>query len=534
MLKGVYVLGLLGLVALAPACGGGEEGARKKPNTEAGAADEGGSVDPEKARALLTQAEKSLKHKKYDPARELVKKAEPFANADMRDEIRDLGDRIDKAEAKVAVAPIIEEANGGQCGKALDDTAALVAAGGKGQAFPGFVREMAREANSKCLLDMVQAADKLREVRMLAQTKSAQEALGKKAYDEFGKQLSEAVVATVMKAAETPVKERRWADALSELRKALERGDAGPEDMAGALDIVQKGVAEDLRKIHSETFAKAALAVEGLKKFDALLAIGYAPVAASGEPPKGEPKGLRLPPAPKEISDLRAELAFWVACTALRCQEATPKKVWAFGNTGLLAPLGPKGKPSETLRHGTEMWQIATGGGLTLVAKSDPGQLQTMASRAAPAWGWVSSKDVREEDTTEWLPPGDSLVGTRVWAPLREKEKEPLYEIGTVTAIEKGEIKVRRMSDRAEVSISRGKLRFGVVKAGMKLLAMCGGAVKLKPGIVESVRETKYEAQGDPQVKLNCVDEGDKPTGEKREELLGTLRVKPEWLPKGR
>jgi hypothetical protein len=496
------------------------------------AADEGGAVDPEKARGLLNQADKALKKKKFDPARDLAKQAEPFANAPLRDEIRDLNDRIDRAEAKAAAAEIMSEADGGKCGKALDDTAAVIAARGKGQAFPRFVRELTRESNVKCLLTMVAAPEKLREVRMLADTTSAQEALGKKAYDELKAQLREAVVATVMKAAETPLTERRWSDALGELRKAIERGDAGADDLAAAMEVIHKGVAEDLRKIHSEALAKAALASEGLKKFDALVAVAFAP-ANEGEAPKsGQPKGLRLPPAPKELTDLRAQLAFWVACSAVRCQDAAPKKVWAFGNVPLVPPLDPKGKASETLRHGTQMWQIATGQGFVLVAKADPGQLQGIAARAEPAWGWLPANAVRDNDTTEWLPPGDSLVSTRVWAPLREKDKDPLYEIGTVVALEAGQIKVRRMSDRAEMTIARGKLRFGVVKAGMRVLAMCGGSVKLKPGLVESVRETKYEAQGDPQVKLSCVDDNDKPTGEKREELLGTLRVKPEWLPK--
>jgi len=164
------------------------------------------------------------------------------------------------------------------------------------------------------------------------------------------------------------------------------------------------------------------------------------------------------------------------------------------------------------------------------VSTTDPGALEGIAARTKPAAGWVPAKDLNPEDTTECLPPGDSLVGTRVWAPLREKD--PLFEIGTVIAIEHGKVKVRRMSDRTEVAIARGKLYFGTVRPGTKILAMCGGSLKPKDAVIESVREPKFEAQGDPVVKLTCLDDSGKPTEDKRDDQMGSIRTKSEWLPK--
>lgn len=523
-------LGVVAALALLAGCGGGgssEAGPPPKTADEVAA-------DPVKARELAYEAERTLKKAEkgkatFADARAQLRQAEPYADVDVRGEIREISDRIDREEAKSLTGEPIAAAKAGKCGPALDATAALVTAEGHNDVFRGYVHQQTREANVGCLIALVEAG-KLRDARLLAETKSAQDALGEKAFGEFRGKLSAAVGAALTKVVQPLLDAKKWPEVVAELRKAIDAGDAGSADAAATLELVTKGVGAELK----ELAAKPALTAKGsdpIKRFDELSAVVFAPkdqpAAAKGA------KGLVLPPMPQEIVDLRAELAFAVVCAKLKCAESASKKVWAYGNTSLLPTNDPKGAAVKPIPHGRYVWQIATAPGIVLVSETDPGKLETMGARARPAAGWVPAKDLREQDTTEMLPPGDSIVGVRVWGPLRDKESN--LELGTVVAVETGgNVKVRRMSDRQEVSIARTRLAFGAIKKGMKVLAMCGKGFKLQPALIDTLlRDTKFEAQGDPLAKLNCVDEAGKPTGENREELMGAVRMAPGDLPKG-
>jgi len=258
-----------------------------------------------------------------------------------------------------------------------------------------------------------------------------------------------------------------------------------------------------------------------------LLTGGDKPEPASpGAEEKSEDKPTKM--EPKELARLRRELAFWVACSSVQCAASGPKKMWLYGNATLHLPFKPLAKSTNQLRTGRAVWEIARGGGVVLIANIDPGKLADLAARAHKGLGWVSAAGLKAEDTSESLPPGDSIVGVRVWGPLREKE--PTYEIGTVTAVEGVNVQVQRMSDRMVVSMPRGKLRFGVAKKGIKVLVFCE-STKQSTAIIEKVKEST-SALGDPTVEVKCLDAAGKPTGKKHKTQMGGLRIRPEWLPK--
>ena len=178
MLKGISRVGLVAFSGLLVACAGGVRAETNPKSPTAGVA----SADPLKARELIRDSEKALMKKKFDKARDLLRQAEPFADPSVRDEIREMSDRVDKADAKSLVGDANEEAKDGKCGRALDDTAALVNMKGKGPGFPDFVREFTLEANQACLVGMAESPDKLRDARLLGGTQNAKEALGPKVY----------------------------------------------------------------------------------------------------------------------------------------------------------------------------------------------------------------------------------------------------------------------------------------------------------------------------------------------------------------
>ena len=160
------------------------------------------------------------------------------------------------------------------------------------------------------------------------------------------------------------------------------------------------------------------------------------------------------------------------------------------------------------------------------MATKEPGVLSDVHDRISAAAGWVAAASLRGEDTSELLPPGDAIVGTRVWGPLREGQQ--LWELGMVTKADGDKVTVERYSDRGSIELERGTIRFGSLAAGTKVLTFCSGAVIPQPAIIE---EVGFPKSGDPIATVTCLDASGSRTSEKKRELLGTLRGKPDWLP---
>jgi hypothetical protein len=145
--------------------------------------------------------------------------------------------------------------------------------------------------------------------------------------------------------------------------------------------------------------------------------------------------------------------------------------------------------------------------------------------------GWIASSALRPQDTSEWLPPGDAIVGTRVWGPLREGSQD--LELGKAIAVDGNGVQVQRLSDKNVVTLPRARLQFGLTKKDTKVLAMCS-ATSMGAAVIEKVIEPKHESLGDPRAVLRCLDDQGQPSGKTREDPLGALRTKREWLPPSR
>ena len=162
-----------------------------------------------------------------------------------------------------------------------------------------------------------------------------------------------------------------------------------------------------------------------------------------------------------------------------------------------------------------------------LVAKKDPGKIDGIPPRVRVAQGWVKASALKNGDTGSWLPPGDAIIGTRVWGPLRKGQTT--FELGKIIKTKGTDVAVERMADRTIITIARSKIRFGTISKGTKVLAMCDKS-KLTPSEAVIEKVTKPKLGGDPVVTVGCLDAAGNPAAS-RDEQLGALRSKPAWLP---
>ncbi len=151
--------------------------------------------------------------------------------------------------------------------------------------------------------------------------------------------------------------------------------------------------------------------------------------------------------------------------------------------------------------------------GRALLTAADPGAgpLNTMLDKAV---GWAPVDHLAREATVSWVVPDDQLKGEVVWAPLRKDE--PLWELGTVTEVSGQDISVKRAADDVVVKVTRKQLRSGRLVSGTRVLTFC--TAKNQPAKITEVLPNQM-------VKLLC--DG----GQEKDEVLASLRSKPEILP---
>ncbi len=234
MFKGMIRLCLAcALVIWGASCGPAGD---KEP--EAGGAKSEG-VDVEKARRLLSQAEKARQEKQFDKARALLAKANRFADTSTLQEIQATIETIDRRESKLFAKQIAKLVEDGKCAEALDSTAAMLKKN-KGTALAGQVRRRTNESNVACLDGLIGDEESLPQGRKLAIADDTRLALGKAAYDELQTKVFEKVVAGLMKAVEEPLGERRWEDVVARLDEAVMSGQAGAPEREEVLQLVRQ------------------------------------------------------------------------------------------------------------------------------------------------------------------------------------------------------------------------------------------------------------------------------------------------------
>jgi hypothetical protein len=497
------------------------------------------AADPARAAKLLDEAEKEADKANWAKARELLREAYRFSDMQTRVRIDTAGERLDDAQAKAVAAEAQNLIGEDRCGEAFDVVAATVK-GSDDEQVPGILKKATEASLLGCARKIIEAGE-LAKARAVVTQPSARVALDKKAHAKLASELSDTIVATVLGRMTSAMDLRDWGEASKTLQAAVDAGEVGDAEREELLAQVRTGIDEDVEKLHSESFGQDKGAKAALAKVDALLLAGmWKPreQVRDARPLTTEEKMLAQgkqedtkedtrPPVPEKLDRLRRELAFWVACHEVKCKETAPTKRWLYGNAWLQSLFAPKAEAEESLDHAVEVWVVAEAGNLALVSQRDPGNLADLKGRAHVARGWVHAAALKDEDTSEWLPPGDSIIGARVWGPLREGSQE--LELGTAIKVDGASVGVERMGDKTLITVPRAQLHFGLVKPGSKVLALCKGS-GLTPARVEKVTEPKHKSLGDPKAVLTCLDDAGA-DGDKYEEQLGAVRTKRDWLP---
>jgi hypothetical protein len=477
------------------------------------------NVDTKKARAFIEDAVAKLRDDELSAARELLKKAEPFADELKKEEIRSVRQTIDNAEADKYIPGIRKLAKSGKCEDAMETSGEIV------DQKPGAIAAFVKKGTSRHLLDCFvgQLTVDLSIGRELAEAPRLKKVLAKDHLEKYRKAVTDATVKALIDRFEAPIAERKWVDAKKLLDELVERKEVGPREYNRLMGVIQEGIAKDVMEriaagLESQTGAKDALV-----EVDELIEKG-----AWGKV-KGSAVGAAV--MPPEIATGRRQLALWTECARMRCSLDKPAEAWAYGDIGLHPALDAKGKAIETFKHATKLWTIASSHGWALVTTKEPkglpdkGDDDALAARDKVAKGWIKTKGIKRADTARLLPPGESIIGTRVWGPLREGQK--LYELGLVVGVKARDVVVERFADKQKVTISRQKVRFGTLDKGTKVKALCVHQVKMESARVQKV---KKQPRGGALVTIQCLDPDGKPSRTK-DELIGSVRAEARELP---
>jgi hypothetical protein len=524
------------LLVAAVGCGGAETKGAKSH-------DEG--ADPEKAQLLVNEAKNKIESESFDEARELLREANRFSDATVRHKIKLATQAIDGAESAKLGKQVLALSSKGKCEEGLE-LAAKSMEGKQETEVPSKLKQATGAEHLECVDGVLEDGElaRARKIQLASHTKSA---MDPSHFSKLSDAVDKAVMDTLKKRATDAMEARDWPKVSAIFHDAVKKGEAGADDRETLLADVRKGIAKDVAKLVKASFGEAAGAKEALKKVDTLLAAGFwkprARAAAAGQQVddeaarlqkllKGDKKGngdakkddgggaTKL--MPKKLARQRSELAFWVGCSAITCKEAGPTEMWAYGHAPLYPSHNPNGSAEGKLKHGRKAWMIAQGGGMALIAARKPGKLGSLKARAHAGIGWVKTSGLKSQSTAEFLPPGDAIVGSRVWGPLHKDAKE--YELGDAIGMEGAKVQVQRLSDRGIITLARAQLHYGVTTKGMKVLAMCGNS--LSEAVIDAVSEPKHKSLGDPRVTVSC-----KKGGKGREDPMGAIRIKRAWLP---
>ena len=497
----------LALAALASVGCGEPEPLKKDPST---AADPGEQAKIEEGRKKIDDAGRAMNEKKYDRARKLLAEAAALAIESQRFEIETAVDKLDKREAKLWANEVAEKFKDKDCDGAFKQLEEPI----KSHESETFTRELRRQVGAdalKCIQavtdDKVMAAT-YGEARKLVDTPEAKIVLGPAGWKKLVAELDVTLLDAYKGQIADEIKARKWPSAVDKIDALVKKGDATPEQGAALIELVRAGIGPEVAQASQKALGQND-APKTLREVDALIKLAkwevMAPDAAALSPDKA---------LPAEIARKRDALAIWVEATHVAMKILKkPEKRWAHGRIPVFPATKADGESKRDLGHGTEVWILGTAKGRALITDTDPGvgPLTMMLDKAT---GWVPVAHLATEATLDWLVPDDQLKGQRVWGPLRKDE--PTLELGIVFEASAKEITVKRVADDAPIKVVRKQLRNGRLAPGTKVLTFCT-AKDMPAQIVETPR--------DKTVKLKC--DG----GQEKEEVLASLRSKPELLP---
>lgn len=360
-----------------------------------------------------------------------------------------------------------------------------------------------------CMQSAIEAAkpnDDFAPVRKVLEGEDAKRAYGEEAQFSLLTNLNNAVVASMNARTQADVDAGRWQEAFATFDAWAKDGKAGPQQVEAAKQHARDTITTSLLEKGRAALGKPA-AAQALSDANKALEVF---------------KGMNVS---ADLVRLRDHLASWEACRKLRClAERAPAPMFNFGAAGLHPPTDPSATATTKLPNGTKVWVLARSTTFSLVTDQDPGEASTWEQRFLKAKGWIDTKVLERVDTSAWLPVGQALVGERVWLPTGRDDK--LYLLGEVKGVNGQEATVEKISDGQSVTVKRNDLRSGVLAQGTKVLAFCRDTINMTEARLEGV-EVGGRA---PRADLVCLEENGS-DGRKRQEQLGALRAKVEWLP---
>lgn len=457
----------------------------------------------ELAQLLIDEASALLKQQDFTTADDRAEEATLYAGVDRTQKARDLQKAVDDARAERAAKRAIEASAEGKCASALKLVADPVRTKGRAH-FKAALIKKTSAALLKCLEQKLAEevkAGNVEAARSLLTAPDTTTALDKETYKKAEAMLQRALVEQGLGVLKPMLDAQKWQEAFAKLDELEKDG-----KLSAAERKIADGVVRDAVKLHVQNLVKTAVSAK--KPGEMQKQIDESVKAAGWET------------VPEEIEAARQKLAIAVECERLRCKLAKPTAAWAWGAISLRPPESSAGEVTGKLDHGKKVWQLARGGAFALIAAEDPGAVEGPALYDKVT-AWVEAKNLKNTDTSTWLPPSDQLGGVVVWAPLRAPAKD--YHLGTVKKVEGRKATVERMADKAEVVVDLATLRSGALISGLKVMAFCVDQVHTEPAKVDSV--VSVDA-GVPKVKIVC-EKGDIT----RVEIGTALTTKAEWLP---
>ncbi|MSP23745.1 MAG: hypothetical protein EXR75_00990 [Myxococcales bacterium] len=462
-------------------------------------------ADPEQARVLLGKGETAMGGGDFEGARRFYAQAEALADEGVRQDLDLTRGRTDVAEATGLTEDLVLVAKKGKCKSAVDQTVKLIATRPE---LGNAIRNAMSKSINKCIENL---EEDLATARQFVMSPEVALAMTERAYHATKKRVLAKVSEVIDELVGKLLEEREFEGARDAAAKLEKEGLVSPAEHAKLLTRMRQELAIAVGEHRDGVVDRGESA--DLERLDAWLALGW-------------PKPSELPPA---VVLQRADVALASVCEELECDAPITKKRWIFGHSTPRPLLDPKADGAGAqLKSGMPVWELAAGGGFSLVAIAEPGVLTGLASRARVAVGWVAENNLRDSDTSLLLPPGDSLIGVRVWGPLRKGDK--LLELGTVLAVRRNGVVVRRLSDRVELELPRAVLHAGITRKGTKVIGFCEKPAAPEPVLIESVKESLHDQTGDPVATVRCLDKAGAATAMTKDAQLGSLRTRPEWL----
>ncbi|MDC3957994.1 hypothetical protein [Polyangium jinanense] len=466
----------------------------------------------ENAKKLIEKADEAYNAKDFDEARKLLGQAKDLNVESLSFQITEQLEKVDKRHAKLWANEVEPSLKDGDCKGAFGEIAGPM----RDLESDVFVRELRRLIGAQALacvqsrIDEATTAGKYAAARTLVASEDTKTVLGGAAQKKLVTEVDTTIFEAKKAELDEPLKAKRWADAIAKIDEAQKNGDIGDEGAKGLLGVVRAAITPEIAGMAARAVGQGREALKALEDVDKLIKLARWEIVGPDMAPVAKDKT-----APEVVAKKRQALAVWVEAQRVKMKPGKKaEKRWAHGKVAVL-PAAKSDAPSKRdLAPATEVWILGQTKDLALVTDVDPAgaSLDVQLERAV---GWAPLARLAPKNTTEWIPPDDQLVGTRVWAPLRQGEAN--LELGIVSAVKGQDVTVKRLADDKEIQVKRGTLRLGRLLPGAKLVAFC----QAKTQIV-----TLEEILPDQRtVKLVC--EG----GLRKDEVLPGLRARPEDLP---